>query len=383
MKKLFFMILAVAIVVACQNPSPKSVDGDTRTVSVTIKKEVATRATMAEQVGAGDVTALTDGTLFFFNNAGSTVHTYHLTADDIDSELCTVSVPVSSVSVAMIANNAGTELAGASPASFGAFRLMTYGIDNQAKMAGAAGGTGQYPAAVQGIALVDMLDEGEPNPLTSVGENSYTATVNLAPVVARIEIGPEAIIVRTDNESNLESFTFNGIYVNRYASGYRLGLEPTLPLFGEDIAGGGSDDWAADYLALDGSTWLWDEVQTTITTTAGIGSFAWHIFPGAVPQIVIHGSGFDYSEGTGDIPDSRYWMIDKYWDKAGVPTDEGYEAGKGTPITSFECGTVYRIASITVGDTIPGDDPYDPEVTVEVTLSVVAWKEAGVYVEPK
>jgi hypothetical protein len=383
MKNLFFIALAGVMMFSCRQPDPNTTNGETKNVSVTIRKEVMSRTALGDRVNEGDITALKGGTLFFFNADGDAVHTYNLTAADITAEMCTVSVPATSASVAMIANNAGTALASAAPADFEAFKLLAYGIDDQAKMSAATGGTARYPAAVQDIALLDGLNSSAANGLTSAGENTYTATIVLTPAVARIEIAQGAIKVKVDNATNLTDFTFNGLYINNYAAEYTLGLTQVVPLFGVGLLGGGSDDWAAEYLALTPSQYLWDESAAAVNTADGTGGFAYHVFPGTVPDIIIRSSQFAYSEGTGDIPDSRYWLIDKYWDADGLPTDEGFVAGKGTPISTFEGGTVYKIGSILVGDTVPGDDPYDPEVTVEVSLTIVAWKEANVFVEPE
>jgi hypothetical protein len=379
MKKILLMALAGTLLFACQKPNQETPNGETKNVSIKILKET-TRAALGQTVNEGAETELTAGTLFFFNASGTTVHSYTLTTADLTATMPIIitGVPATATTVAMIGNKpSGLAL---SPADFAAFKNATLAIDPQARMSADEGvNDGGEPLAVQGVALIDKLTaDNAANPITAVADQTFTheAAITLIPAVARIEIGEGAIKVLTGNDSNLTSFDFEGIYVNGYSPTLSLGWAQAATLFGAGIADGGEEEWSTAYLNLTPSQYLYDVPAdvVAVSATTGIGSFAYHVFPGAVPQIVIKGSNFDYSEGTGDVDDTRYWIIDKYY----VNND----GAQGAEIETFDAGTVYKIASILVGGSVPGDDPYDTPVRLAVTLTIERWDVQNVYVTP-
>jgi hypothetical protein len=323
------------------------------------------------------VTQLTAGTLYFFNSGGIVVHNF--TVDPTQTTFVVNNVPSAATSVGMIANPA-SDITSAAPTTFTDFKAVSFRIDNQTSMAGATGGTETAPDAVQGIALLDLSGKNTgsaANALIAVSGQDYThtAAITLVPAVARIEIKEEAIIVKSGtnpNDTDLVSFDFEGIYINNYSPTFTLGFSQAATLFGSGIQGGGNADWSGAYKALNPSRYLYDENSANITTTAGVGSFAYHVFPGTVPHIIIKAKNFTYSDN--DVAaDPQYWLIDKYY--------EGSVGGE--EITAFEPGYVYRISGIQVGDSFPPDDPYDEPAKVQVTVTVQKWQVQDTYVEPK
>ena len=405
MKKLFFMTLAGAVMFACQNPGgdPTPNNGDTNTVSITIKKSATTRATLGDDVHTGAFTELTAGTLYFYEG-NNIVLTYQIPEADIDSPAATFivkGVPSNATTVTMIANPATDIDLSPAPTTFAEFLNVQFGIALQADMAGGAGDNGNgEPLAVQGIALLDMLDEGAANELVPYEGDAQDidkeVVINLIPAMLRIEIGSleaEAIVVKgpevtragtEESATKLVSFDLDGIYINNYATSFTLGQEQGSPLFGADIQPWtGTGDWSARYVELSDAEYgehptfegLYDEVDMAVTRSLpGVGKFAYHIFPGytggKTPHIIIKVSNLEYEDGR-NVEGTKYWLIDKYWE----------DAAKTTPVR-WEPGFVYKIARIDVGDSYPTDDPYLEPQSVEVTVEVQPWTVKPIYVTP-
>ncbi len=385
MKKIFFLALAGAVIAACAQPGERvpSAD-DSKSVSISVRYDAPSTRVESDYAVTHNraVTALEDATLYFFNSGGMVVHTWSLT-DPTQTEFVIEDVPAVATSVGMIANRA-EDLTAGNPATLAEFRAMSMGIDNQASMSDATGGTVEAPDAVQGIALLDAGAAGtgnSANPLNAITDEDFThtAAITVSPAVSRIEIAPEALIVKDGNSKYLEKFNFTGIYINNYSPTFTLGLAQASSLFGAGIQGGGNANWAAAYNALLPSEFLSDEPTGAIEvdTTVGIGGYAYHVFPGApMPHIIIRGEDFVH-DGEPD-GETRYWLIDKFYKNSGTPE----APAKGALIDRFLPGFVYRISSIAVGDTYPTDDPYDDPVSVEVTVTVSAWQVQQTYVEP-
>jgi hypothetical protein len=374
MKKILFMALASAVLFACQEPNQTPNNGETKSVALKIQKNATTRAALGQQIGENEFTELKSGTLFFFNATGNVVLTHALTSDEITAKECLIeNVPAAAVSVAMTANQ--TDLSPASPATFTAFKAAVFGIDAQAEMAGGDGVTeGDNSNSVQDIALLDKLSSGAANALVAVTGQEWTheAAITLVPAVSRIEIAEDALKVKVDNLTNLESFDFGGIYVNNYSPTFTLGFAQAAALFGATIEGGDQTAWEAASKELDPCEYLFDEpaAPVAVTTADGVGAFAYHVFPGAVPHIVLRGSNFAYT-GVEAVTTDQYWIITEYRTEV-----------DGAPLSEFLPGTVYRITSIEVGDTYPPDDPYQEPVKIRVTVEVLPWDLQDVYVTP-
>ncbi len=411
MKKLFLTILTGALLFSCQNPSEENTgeirNGDTKKVAISISKDVATRSVLGTPVTKGAETALASGKLLFFDNTGKTIYTYTLTAANIAAintdtadgvtpagvtgSFIVADIPSNSVSVAMIANNTGTELA---PTTFGAFKTSTYAIASQASMAGATGTTADgQPNAIQGIALLDRVGTSASttpaNALSTTGvvaADAFThkAAITLVPAVARIEIPAGAIKIKEDNDTELSAVTFNGIYVNNYSPTLTLGFAQTAATGffgysitdGDGMVGGVVTDWSTAYKALTSvSTAFYAEPNVALTNdeTSTSAGYAFHVFPGAVPHIILRGANLTYPSQT---LATGYWRIDKYW----VATADGENSG--TAINTFAPGFVYKINTILLGDTQSKPDPYADPVSVQVILTVEKWQETPVYVTP-
>ncbi len=389
MKKIFFLALAGATIVACQKPGERvPQNGDTKSVSISINyASPTTRVASSYQVGHNTaVTKLTNGTLYFFNSSGLVVGTHSIT-DGSQTTFVIDNVSSAATSVGMIAN-AASDLTAGDPATFAEFKAKAMSINNQASMSGATTGTAAAPDAVQGIALLDGAGSNtgnSANALTpapsTVTTHTHTAAITLSPAVSRIEIGPSALKVKdngttTPNITGLKSFKLSGFYVNNYSPTFTLGFTQATTLFGAGIQAGGNSNWVTAYTTLTPNQYLYDQLSTAadVSTTTGVGNYAYHVFPGAkMPHIIIAGNTFTY----GDEVDTttKYWLIDEFY------KDNG-SGGKGDPITEFLPGYVYRISGIAVGDTHPTDDPYDKPAKLQVTVTINAWQVQNTYVEP-
>ncbi|MDR2912820.1 MAG: hypothetical protein LBV38_05965 [Alistipes sp.] len=389
MKKALFTVLASATLFACQTPNVGNPDSDTTTVALTIQKSMMTRSTLGGAISAGAVTAIENGTLYFFDVTGVFTDSHTLSEAEIDEagidnpeggdpdeaadKILIQNVPTTSASVVMLANYDGEAPAFADLEAFADYELD---IEDQSTMAGGAAN-----AAVQGIALID-LSLGAGNALTPPTDNIRNANITLAPAVARIEIGNGAIKLADQSANNttyrLESFDFSGIYVNHFYETYTLGGTTGTSLGQGDVTE--TDNlWLPKYLAAVPATLanlLYNEptATTVVEGTAYPTGFAFHVFPGSVPHLVLRVSDLEYEDGTTtDAGDNYYWIIDEF-----------INSDTDTTIANLERGHVYKIQSVELGKTIPRpDDPYDDKISVNVYVTVQAWDVVTVEVEPK
>ncbi len=388
MKKILFLALAGAAIIACQKPGERVPNnGDTRSVSISIGYDSPFTRVPSDYAVVDDeaMTALKSGTLYFFNSAGLVVGTH--TVDPSLSSFVVDNVSSAATSVGMIANPAEDLTAGA-PATFAEFRAKAMGINSQASMSNLTSGTDEAPDAVQGIALLDSAGANTGNSANALSpytddpndpndNYTHTATINLSPAVARIEIAPGALRVGGTNTTGLLSFNLSGLYINNYSPTYTLGFAQASTLFGAGIQAGGNPNWLAAYDALGPNKNLFDKVTplATVDATTGIGGYAYHVFPGApMPHIIIAGEGFTYTGDKVD-PGTRFWLIDEYYKDAGNST-------KGELISAFQPGYVYRISGVEFGNSHPTADPYDKPVSVQVTVTISKWQLENTYVEP-
>jgi hypothetical protein len=395
MKKLTYAALASILFIGCQqtNLNPETgneTKGETKKVVVSINQaKVSTRANTSQVVEDGDITPLTDGILFFFNEAGATVLSYTLTSEQIENGQAVVAdVPSSAKSVAMIAN-VTDDISSTTPTTFAEFKAIKIGIDEQATPAGLIGYADtdeKMPNAVQGLALLDRAGANTANTanalieVTGSSDFTHTVTITLVPAVARLQVG--GIQVKTDNATNLVDFKLAGIYINNYANEYTLGMTRTDSISFQGAAP--NEVWLTQYMTKQTATnRMYDNSNLLVTTGDPVGSFAYHLFPGTAPHLIIGATDLDYDNtavGFGDIAGPRYWLVDTY-----------RNANDNSLITSFDPGKVYSIATIVVGNKTgsggdnetPRVDPYIDPLRVQVTLDVQDWLEQPVTVSPK
>jgi hypothetical protein len=386
MKRPFFILLAVALLFSCQKPGGTPVASDTNTVTITVKKSAMTRASLGGAVEAGAITDLTDAMFFFFDADENTTLYHYFTVGESETftgQITIEGIPSNSTHVTMIGNVGDMGDDAADILTLDDFAALTLDIDSQASMADGAGGGGS-PAAVQGIALVDgnggsgnLLSGPDADPDDTSDDNIRTASITLTPAVARIEIAAGAIELDTDpvsaNRIPLTSFDLGGIYVNGYYATRTLSGASTDRVNQTEVTG--ATIWHEAYLDLEPSEYLYDETEGTVVTEAYAGGFAYHVFPGTTPHIIIRADNLLYEGAPEDNPDDgpHYWIVEEF-----------LQAGTNNTIGSLEAGHVYRIESIVVGETIPRPgDPYDNEVSVRVTVTILPWEVEYVDVTPR
>ncbi|MGL5683300.1 MAG: hypothetical protein ACRDDZ_09690 [Marinifilaceae bacterium] len=386
MKKLFTTAAMVIALFACNKQEELPQMEGPMKVSINLNYG-ATRSNLGQEVGAGVYTALENGVVYFFNGE-NLVHTYNLTeADILSTKGFEVDLASPATHVTMIGNipaelKAENSEYPSAPATITAFKAMSFGIANQNKMASSSDATQANQGAVKGITLLDTKGNDKLNALTLDGTEvdgnltiaKYKASITLKPAVARIEIANNAVVLiekaNSELTNKLESFTFKGFSLNNFYKTQKMGLTP------QDFFGATGTGWnpAGDGV-YGGYEFAKDDrnVDYKLTEASQHVGVAYHVFPAAVkstPHVILGATNLQF-ENQNLIETINYWYIDEY-----------YTANTTTPI-ALEAGNVYKITSITLGGSIPTENPYEKAMKVTVTVEVTPWSVVNVDVQPK
>lgn len=207
----------------------------------------------------------------------------------------------------------------------------------------------------------------------------YTATVNLAIPVARLEVSgiqhvTTAVGGHAADDCKYETLTIAGVYLdNVYATGadviYANGSFP--------CASGTPTDYSYDGLHGTGIAAIWKDAATNtdFLTIDGVwpetdGQAYSYYFFGAdgadkLPKFKIYFDTSVANDPDSPLPAPRYAMITSY-----KKTDEN----GGAPITQFLPGHIYKIVSAKLKDeNIIGDEGGNTLYGVEVTVTEATW----------
>lgn len=192
--------------------------------------------------------------------------------------------------------------------------------------------------------------------------NAYIANVNLLPLVARLEVGA-FFYAKVDDATEREyaSMLLNHLAINNYNGTCTYGKTPS-DLQNAPI----NEETAWPFLENLDAAWHNDNnmnITLDVTTTpeytydvdvANTNVFAYNVFAGTVPQLILSMTGT----------------------KADNTTAPLYLATSGLGVTTFEAGHVYRM-DIATGHNNPFkfDDGVfkSPDKCVDVTVDVIEW----------
>jgi hypothetical protein len=193
------------------------------------------------------------------------------------------------------------------------------------------------------------------------GHALYTANVEVAPRIARIEIANFTCnFAETEADREYKAFTINHVALNNYYTKTILStaevqeddLENTVINSGsvEPFFEGLEDGWNNDKFAAPLEL-TWDANTKAVGAVDEV--LAYNFFPGAKPQIVVRMTGTKNEENAQPAPTFL----------ATLNLKDG-----NTPIAEFVAGTIYKIDFV-----FNESDPDQTEKCIDVTVTPVNW----------
>ena len=250
--------------------------------------------------------------------------------------------------------------------------------------------------------------------IVGAAANTFTASVTLTPLVARLEVGKLTYVNENGASaplmpSDYTKYKLSGLYINDIYKSVLLGGKPSLsgPKLDIRLQGAWMDDqsWPLFFGSANdkfpyyqGATpvvpagWVANSMVTHCTpsnlglvfypnlttgsstvapspttennvwgyqicpsTTVGVGA------PADVPHLILKLTEVELEGGLGLVNPTQYITIEKYKDNL------------GDPILEFKRGNVYSISSLEFTHTQASEKPYVTNISVEVTVTVEPW----------
>lgn len=337
MKKILFLALAATTLFACNKENGESPDNEgTKTVTLTIESVERVGSKAVEAEGTAHETPVVDFTTYFINSSGGVVETRTAPTSGSNGNYVFKEVSGLASKIFIVANTGltSTILTGSTLTELKAnlLDITTYqtGIDNVI----------MAPADAESI----TPKSGE--------DGEYEAAVTIAPVVARLEIAKlTAIAAGGPVEQDVTAFTVKNIYVNAY--------DPNMPLIGTAtgrIAGTTANFETTDLKDININIASTDKV---VVPTGLNAVWAYQLFPGAAPTMVIQFSSITFANNT-TLTDQN------------TPANELCITVTGFTPSAFAAAKIYNIANIEFTSKNIGK-PYEATKNIAVTLSVTSW----------
>lgn len=406
MRKILLAAIAAGSLFACnKQEATNQIDGVEyeNTVTLTVQRSESTRS-ITDQIGTMEYAVIGSGKLYFINNSGSSIYQRELTALEIADLANTTStaggktvtitgVPNTATSLYFMANIRTTAGAG-------------FPIVDGATSADARLRLDKLQADVKHVPMSGLSTTFAP-----AGATVVTASVALTPIVARLELGQ--ITCQNQNgvgqpavSSDITGYKLSGVFINNVRQSVLLNGTPYLtgtPIDIKNQAGwgtgwasyfapgnsifpyfaGGSPvapgDWVpnafVNYCTPTGNpamTFYPDETHGATSTDPGLPikkAWAYQVCPSTtvqpntpadVPHLILKLTDVSYQTSELGEP-IQYITVTKYKDGSG-------------PITEFKRGHVYRIENLIFTHNEATDEPYQQNITVTATVTVVPWE---------
>lgn len=342
MRKLSYLatMLAALFMIACtSNDIPGDTDNGAQGDRV-LKINIETLATKTEHPGAADgsFTKVEDGVIYFFKDGGNAVYAYRLTENDIITltgansptlkDITVTGVPLTANHVVLITN---LNKANKTYPPFAGNTLSTIkGFPFDIKE--------QQPVGDKNTLTptAEVIMSGEANIVVLNNENR--ATITIAPVLSRLEIGsvrcknmPGTTLPGTFGDGQITKFRLRGVFItNHYENGTVFGI-------GQNATYKSSDPSVYTAAFKNGLVDFFNAPNTL--TKSETKYFAYHTFPSVnttdMPNIVVAVDNIWFKDIDG---------TEKSWKNGGVQffTVEKFKNGADY-LTKFDPAKVYRI----------------------------------------
>lgn len=339
MKKIFLVALVAVTLFSCSKENSEAPEGgETKNVTLIIKSAKSVDSRTAEEAGKAHETPINDFTVYFLSSNGGVVDSRTVTTIGTDPyKFDGVSGLTSKVYIVANTTLTGTDIGGS---TLDALKMNTLNIT-------------KYQAGIDKVVM-----SGEASAITEKQgeEGEYTATVTIAPVVARLEIAKLTAISASDpTKSDITAFTVDNIYVNGYSATMTLGGTASAPITGT------KNNFA--------ETSLKDEdINITATDKIAVPAapnavWAYQLFPGSAHTMVIQFSSISFANG--DI------LTNQNTD----PKDLCVTVTAFTP-EDFAAANIYHVDNIEFSTSNIGQ-PYETTKNISVALSVTPWAIQG------
>ena len=397
MKKILLTALVASVMFSCNNKEIDGIGNQDGTSSVVIKLEQTdlTKGISPEK-GDPEYAVIKSAILYFIDAGGNKVYQRELSTAEITSISNTTTTPGgNTIEISGIPNTSETLyfLANVNTAATPTFPVIN--------------GTGSTGARLrlddlQGDAMYAPM-AGQSSTFTPVGGSSvdFTTTVAITPIVARIEVNKISCVELIPGApSNIESYKLSGVFVNyarpsvlvsgapytsetpgdiRNQSGWGVtGWDSYLtgnlifPYFtpgSVTIPTGWKDSTYVDYCSPANSALsFYPNITTGATSSAPTDAvapvWAYQVCPTAsaaeLPHLIFKLTEVDYKANP-EAASTEYLTITKYKDE------------NGNPITEFKQGNVYRIENLMFTHKNATPKPYEENIVVTATVTVVPW----------
>lgn len=346
MKKILFGIMAVAMMASCsseENVGGEPGTGEVKKVSIVVKNAALTRAF----ADAEDTPVASNLKFFFTTTSGVITNVFDETENK--ASYGPYEVATSAQKLYVVANAQGVATISATKGeNISAVEGTLFSLENQ---------------TIEGAILYGSnttafeLD-------TEAGANHYKTSVQIAPSVARIQIAKVSskpvqggAIVAGD----VKGFTLKGIYVDHYYQNATIGGEGDTMV---DL------DWST---TPSFSSWMCTEFEPA---TAGTPS-------GNFVEVVPEGHTYwDYAVAAGEAS-HIVLHLETVTRRNVLDTDDIVENDQyvevlafnktGSPVTTFEPGTIYRISNIQFSTDNLTPEPGIKAKYVTATVEVLKW----------
>lgn len=403
-RKTALLTVLVSVLFACNDK--EAIEGIPESgisnVSLSVKQAGFARSINNEK-GATEYAVLGSGKLYFLDNAYTSIFQRQLTPTEIST----------------LANTSSTATSGDS--------ITISGLPSSAKylyfMANVKTDVGQVFPAIEGSTSADArlrIDRLQGNAqnvpmsglsgaFTQTGPNYYTTSVEISPIVARLEIGQvtcQNLTVGSPISTDITSYKLSGVFINNVNQYVRLDGTPYLnaPVNIINQAGWATDyatyfssnpnfpyyaggsptppsEWTANAFAdyctptTSGLSFYPDATNgaTVVPTTVPKLTWAYQVCPSSAPA-----SG--QTTPVGDIPhiilkltDVKYVSNDLGAATLYVVVSKYKNTLSNENILEFKRGNVYRIENLIFNQTQATQKPYDNNITVTCGVSVKPW----------
>lgn len=343
MKKLILLTATAFALFSCNNGEDDLTQERTKSVVVQFAPSALSRA-VGDPVIDGTAATISDYTIFFLDAAENVVAGTKTgtTAPGKDAVTC-LAVGATAVSVYVVANTGSalanivlTDITPANKSTLADIKARVASMDKQ-----------------QTIASVVLANSSTADNGKIKVDTTYTASVQVAPVICRLEIG------QICGTGNITGFKLEGIYIDGHAVNFNVGggydktaTETNDGIYSIGVDNSQLDTYPSNFRDVDPIVATADDA-TFVAKPADSKVWAYQLAAGApMPKIIVKLSGVNGGTETKYVTVTSY----KNADPALAP------------------GTVYKIDKISFKMENTAEVPNATEKEVSVTVSIEGWK---------
>ena len=396
MKKILLAALAASTMFSCNNKEIDGVGKQDSTSSVVIKLEQKDLTKgINDEKKLDEYAVIKSAVIYFIDALGNKVYQRELSADEVTAIANTdITNGGKTIEIAGIPNSSKT--------LYFVANTKTVASEDLPQIIGlGSDGARLRIDDLQGAAINAPM-AGRSDEFTEVTETSFTTSVTISPIVARIEVKKTSCVEETPGAAtNIKSYKLSGVFVNYARPSVLIAGTPSDDIPGDirSHEGWGNDGWKSylesdnlifpyfipssiptptdwknntfvDYCTpLKSSLIFYPNVTTGSTDEAPDDSdksaWAYQVCPAAtaadLPHLIFKLTDVEYVS-------NEFAKAEEYL------TVTKYKTIDGDPITAFERGNVYRIEDLTFTHENATPKPYEKNVTVTATVTVKPWK---------